>query len=314
MVTSSAILGLGAHRPATVVTNDDLTRTLDTNDAWIRDRTGITERRVASADETVVEMAVSAGGKALAASGLAPDSIDLVIVATCSLDQPLPGAAAAVATGLAIPAPGAFDINAACAGFCYGLSLARDAIASGSARAALVIGSERLSSWVDWDDRGTAILFGDGAGAAVVGPAPDGVEGIGPVVWGSDGSGSELIAMHDGAIEMQGQAVFRWASSQMVPIARKVCAAAGLALEDVDAFVPHQANGRIVSSMARSLGLSPRTVVADDVTQSGNTSSASIPLALARLQEEGSLAPGSTALLLGFGSGLTYAGQVIRMP
>ena len=314
MVTSAAILGIGAHRPSRVLTNDEISQRVETTDSWIRERTGIIERRIASAEETVVEMAVSAGGKALADAGMAPDGIDLVIVATCSLDQPLPGAAAAVATGLGIASPGAFDLNAACAGFCYGLALARDAVAAGTARAVLVIGSERLSTWVDWDDRGTCILFGDGAGAAVVGPSPNGVGGIGPVVWGSDGTGAEFIAMHDGAVSMQGQAVFRWASSQMVAVARRVCDAASVKLEDLDAFVPHQANGRIVSSMARSLGLSASTIVASDLAYSGNTSSASIPLALARLREDGQLGPGSTALLLGFGSGLTYAGQVIRIP
>lgn len=311
---SSAILGIGAHRPAQVRSNDEISLRVETSDAWIRERTGIMERRIAAAEETVVEMGISAGGKALADAGISPDLVDLVIVATCTLDQPLPGAAAAVATGLGIPSPGAFDINAACAGFCYGLALARDAVVAGTARTVLVVGSERLSNWVDWDDRGTCILFGDGAGAAVVGPSPDGIEGIGPVVWGSDGTGSEFIAMHDGAITMEGQSVFRWASSQMTPIARRVCDAAGVDLADLDAFVPHQANGRIVAAMARSLGLADKTAIADDLAHSGNTSSASIPLALARLREDGKLAPGSTALLLGFGSGLTYAGQVIRVP
>jgi 3-oxoacyl-[acyl-carrier-protein] synthase-3 len=261
-------------------------------------------------------MAEAAGAKALAASGLPVGDVDLVIVATCTPETQIPNVAASVAHRLGITAPGAFDLNAACAGFCYALSVAADAIRSGSARHALVIGAEKLSSWIDWTDRSTCIIFADGAGAAVLGPARQGEpSGIGPVVWGSAGDQAERIIVpeRNGYLRQDGQAVFRWTTTTLAPIAAQACERAGVKPEDISAFVPHQANLRIIEAIAKKLGI-PRERVADDIVHAGNTSSGSIPLALSRMAEQGRLEPGTPALLLGFGAGLSYAAQVITLP
>jgi 3-oxoacyl-[acyl-carrier-protein] synthase III len=311
------ILAFGGYQPARVVTNDELAATLDTNDEWIRSRVGIASRRIAGPDESLADMATAAGGKALAASGLSPADIDLVIVATCTPEAPIPNTAATVATRLGIAAPGAFDLNAACAGFCYALSAASDAVRAGSARNVLVIGAEKLSQWVDWTDRSTAIIFADGAGAAVVGPVtdPDEGPGIGPVVWGSDGGMADKIAIkdRDSFIVQEGQAVFRWATTALHPVAKQACERAGVDPAELAAFVPHQANLRIVEAIARKIG-APQALVADDIVTAGNTSSASIPLALSKMIERGEVGSGAAVLLLGFGAGICYAGQVITVP
>jgi 3-oxoacyl-[acyl-carrier-protein] synthase III len=311
-VAQPRLLGLGQHRPPRLVTNDDLTATLDTDDRWIRDRTGIAARRIAADDAGVVSMATDASAKALADAGVDPTDVDLVVVATCTMPTAIPGAAAQVATGVGATRAGAFDVNAACAGFCYGLSVAADAVRSGTARHVVVVGAEKLSDWVDWSDRRSAILFGDGAGAAVVGPAADGqASGLGPVVWGSDGARANLIDVPvGGKLRLDGPAVFRWATTSLADVARAACTAAGIEPSDLAAFVPHQANMRIVEVVARRLGAT-QAVVADDITDTGNTSAASVPLALGRLREEGRVAKGDRALLLAFGAGLTWAGQVV---
>jgi 3-oxoacyl-[acyl-carrier-protein] synthase-3 len=315
-VPGARILGLGEHQPANVVTNAELAARMDTTDEWIRSRVGIASRRIAGPDESIADMAVAAGGKAVAASGLAPEDIDLVIVATCTMPTPIPSAAAQVATRLGIPAPGAYDLNAACAGFAYGLSTAASAVTAGAARNVLLIGAEKLSDWVDQDDRSTAIIFADGAGAAVVGPAatPEDV-GIGPVVWGSAGDGADLIMIpaRDKHLGQEGQAVFRWATTAMAPVAKEACRRAGIEPADLAAFIPHQANLRIIEAIARKLG-APDALIADDIVEAGNTSSASIPLALARMAARGEVRSGDPVLLLGFGAGLTYAGQVVLCP
>jgi len=307
------ILGLGEHRPAAVVTNDDIAARVDTNDQWIRDRVGVVTRRIATPDESVVDMAAAAGGKAVAACGLQPADIDLVIVATCTMPSQIPNAAAQVAARLGIRAPGAFDVNAACAGFVYGVSTAASAVVSGTARHVLVIGAEKLSDWTDWDDRSTCIIFADGAGAAVVGPSD--TPAIGPVAWGSAGDLADTIEVKDrlSYLRQEGQAVFRWATTALVPVAREACELAGVDTADLAAFVPHQANLRIIEAIARKLGAG-QAVVARDIVESGNTSSASIPLALCRLVERGEVASGAPTLLLGFGAGLTYAGQDVLCP
>jgi 3-oxoacyl-[acyl-carrier-protein] synthase III len=311
------ILAFGGYQPARVVTNDELAATMDTSDEWIRSRVGIASRRIAGPDESLADMAAAAGGKALAASGLSPGDVDLVIVATCTPEAPIPNTAATVATRLGIAAPGAFDLNAACAGFCYALSAASDAVRAGSARNVLVIGAEKLSQWVDWTDRSTAIIFADGAGAAVVGPVtdPDEAPGIGPVVWGSDGGMADKIAIkdRDSYIVQEGQAVFRWATTALHPVAKRACERAGVDPTDLAAFVPHQANLRIVEAIARKIG-APQALVADDIVTAGNTSSASIPLALSKMIERGEVGSGAAVLLLGFGAGICYAGQVITVP
>ena len=315
-VAGARVMSFGGYQPANVVTNDELAARVDTTDEWIRSRVGIVSRRYAAPDETVADMAVVAGGKALAASGLSPADIDLVIVATCSTESPIPNAAAEVAYRLGIIAPGAYDLNAACAGFCYALSNASDAVRAGTARHVLVIGSEKMTAWIDPDDRSTCIIFADGAGAVVVGPVADGEPpGIGPVAWGSAGDMASkiTIADRDSFIYQEGQAVFRWATTAMAPIAAQACERAGIAVGDLSAFVPHQANLRIIEVITRKLGV-PRELMADDIVHSGNTSSASVPLALAAMAERGDLKPGSHALLLGFGAGLCYAAQVITVP
>jgi 3-oxoacyl-[acyl-carrier-protein] synthase III len=308
------LLSLGHHQPANVVTNDDIAaRGVDTSDQWVRDRVGVVSRRLAGPDESVVDMAVQAGGKALAASGLAATDIDLVVVATCTMPSQIPGAAAQVAARLGIGAPGAFDLNAACAGFVYGLAVASDAVRAGSARHVLVIGAEKMSDWVDPMDRANCIIFGAGASAAVVGPADE--PGIGPVAWGSVGESVDMIHVKDRntMLYQEGQAVFRWASTAMAPVGRRACELAGIEPTDLAAFVPHQANLRIIEAIARRLGVGDARI-ARDIVESGNTSSASVPLALARMAERGEVSSGDPVLVLGFGAGLTYAGQVIFCP
>ena len=309
------ITAIGEHRPAGSLTNDDLAaRGVDTTDEWIRTRTGITRRHVAAADETVISMGIDAAAKALAGAGLSGADIDLVVLATCTIRNPIPGGAARVASGIGAHGVGAFDLNAACGGFCYALSVANDAIRSGSARRVLVVGSEKLTDWLDWDDRGTCILFGDGAAAVVVEASDE--PGIGPVAWGSDGDAYASVGVPEGdwAIRMDGPAVFRWATTQLGPVARQACDLAGVGLDDLGAFVPHQANQRIVDAMVRALKLPSSIVVARDIATTGNTSAASVPLALSRLVTSGEVESGGLALLLAFGAGLTYAGQVIRIP
>ncbi|MXQ66512.1 beta-ketoacyl-ACP synthase III [Actinomadura rayongensis] len=313
LVPGSKVLGFGDYRPARIVTNDELAKIVDTDDAWIRSRVGIVERRIAAPDETIIDMGVHAGGKAIAASGLTPGDIDLVIVATCSAESPMPAHAASIAHRLGIAAPGAYDLNAACAGFCYALASADAAVRTGTARNVLVIGAEKMSQWLDWTDRSTCIIFADGAGAAVVGAATE--PGVGPVVWGSDGGQADKIVItgRAGSIRQEGQAVFRWATSAVAPVALAACERAGVRPEDLAALVPHQANLRIIEAIARRVG-AVNAVVADDIVHSGNTSGASIPIALSHMLERGDVPSGAPALLVGFGAGLAYAAQVIQIP
>src|SRR5712672_2801733 len=313
---SARVLAFGGYQPARIVTNDELAASVDTSDEWIRSRVGIVSRRYAGPDESVTDMAVVAAGKALAGSGLSAADIDLVIVATCSTEASIPNVSAGVAHRLGIVAPGAYDLNAACAGFCYAVANASDSIRAGTARHVLVIGSEKMTAWVDPTDRSTSIIFADGAGAVVVGPVADGEPaGIGPVAWGSAGDMAEKITIADrnSFLHQEGQAVFRWTTTTLHPIAAQACERAGVAVSDLSAFVPHQANLRIVEAIARRLGV-PRERVADDIVHAGNTSSASIPLALSRMAERGDVKSGSQALLLGFGAGMCYAAQVITVP
>ena len=308
------ILGLGHYRPNNVVTNNDLiARGIDTDDEWIKSRVGIAERRWADPDETVVDMAEQAASKAIANSGVTASEIDLVLVATCTMPEPIPAAAPEVAARLGIEAPGAYDISSGCSGFVYGLGAAAAAIRAGQARNVLVIASERFSGWLDMNDRSTCIILGDGAGAAVVGGSD--VEGIGPIAWGSDGAQHASIGIDADTrfFRQEGQAVFRWATGQMGAVALEACDRAGVAPSELGAFVPHQANLRIIDSLAKKLD-APGVRVGRDIVTSGNTSAASIPLALSRMAEAGELPSGEPVLLLGFGSGLAYAGLVITAP
>jgi 3-oxoacyl-[acyl-carrier-protein] synthase-3 len=303
------------------VTNADIAaRGVDTTDEWIRARVGIVERRFARSDESIVDMAVDAGSKALADAGMAPSDIDAVLVATCTMPSYIPNAAAQTADRIGIRAAPAFDINAACAGFCYGLGTASDMIRAGSARHVLVIGAEKLSDWVDPLDRSTCILFADGAGAAVIGPVESGEQpGIGPIAAGSAGDLVDTIVIADRTclLHQEGQEVYRWAITNIAPVALQALELAGLTPADVDVLVPHQANLRIVESIARRIrcaGGRKDMVVADDIIHSGNTSSASIPLALDHMRAEGRIRSGDIALLVGFGAGLCYASQAVVLP
>ena len=315
-VTGSRILAMGHYQPSRVLTNDDLAQMVETNDAWIRDRVGIAERRVADS-ETVADMATAAAGKALANSGLTAADIDLVVVATCSSVDRCPNVATRVAAKLGITAPAAYDLNTACSGFCYALASADHAIRAGAARNVIVIGAEKLSDFTDWTDRSTAVLFGDGAGAAIV-TATTGDEepGIGPVLWGSAPELNDVIQIEGWRpyIQQAGQSVFRWATFSLPKLAREVCERSGIDPADLGAFVPHQANLRIIEPLAKKLGIGEETVVGRDIVESGNTSAASIPLALSKMLERREVPSGAPMLLFGFGGGLTYAGQVVRCP
>lgn len=312
----SRLLGVGSALPDKVVSNDDLAAVLETSDAWIRTRVGIVRRRFADPDTSVADLAVAAGAKALADAGLAASDVDTVIVATCTMPAPIPNAAAQVAARLGIRAGAAFDLNAACAGFCYAIGTASDLVRAGSAGRVLVIGAEKLTDWVDPTDRSTAIIFADGAGAVVVGPSEEQL--IGPVSWGSAGDQVSSVGIWDRKHLVQdGLTVYRWATETVPPVAVHAVELAGLELSDVDVLVPHQANLRIVRSIAKQLqeaGARPDLVIADDIVEYGNTSSASIPLALDHMRAKGRIQRGDVMLLAGFGAGLSYAAEVVICP
>jgi 3-oxoacyl-[acyl-carrier-protein] synthase-3 len=312
-VPGSRITAVGHHQPEHILTNDDLARMVDTSDEWIRRRTGIATRRIART-ESVTDLASAAAGKALATAGIDPADLDLVLVATCTAIDRCPNIAAQVAGRLDIPAAAAFDVNNGCAGFCTALATADHAIRAGAARHALVIGAEKMSDITDWTDRSTCVLLGDGAGAAVLSVAE--TDHIGPVVWGSDpslGSAVRILGDWHPTFAQNGQTVFRWATTTLAPIARDACERAGVAPKDLGAIVTHQANLRIIEAVTRQLD-APDVLVADDVIESGNTSAASIPIALAKLVARGAIPSGAPVLLLGFGGGLSWAGQVVTCP
>ncbi len=323
---ASAILGIGGYRPRRVVDNAEIITMIDSSDEWIRTRSGIVERRWAGSDETIQMMSVSAARSALERSGIEPGQIDTVIVSTVTHLHQTPAVATTIATELGAQGAAAFDISAACAGFCYGTAMADSFIRSGASKYVLVIGVERLSDMTDRYDRSTAFIFADGAGAAVVGPSE--TARIGPVVWGSDGEQASLIrqtepwdqAIREGEpahwpkLRMEGNPVFKWASYTMAKTAAEALDAAGVRPEDLKVFAPHQANMRITDAMFRALKLPPEVVVARDIARQGNTSAASIPLAIEALMESGEAKSGDTCLIIGFGAGLVYAGQVIVLP
>ncbi|MFD7169381.1 ketoacyl-ACP synthase III [Streptomyces violascens] len=317
------IMGVGGYRPVRVVPNEVILETIDSSDEWIRSRSGIATRHWASPEETVAAMSIEASGKAIADAGISADQIGGVIVSTVSHFKQTPAVATEIADKLGTGKAAAFDISAGCAGFGYGLTLAKGMIVEGSAEYVLVIGVERLSDLTDLQDRATAFLFGDGAGAVVVGPADE--PAIGPTVWGSEGDKSETIKQtvpwteYDSsgkfpAITQEGQAVFRWAVFEMAKVAQQALDAAGISPDDLDVFIPHQANMRIIDSMVKTLKLPDHVTVARDVETTGNTSAASIPLAMERLLATGQAKSGDTALVIGFGAGLVYAATVVTLP
>ncbi|MEU2896875.1 ketoacyl-ACP synthase III [Streptomyces sp. NPDC088106] len=329
------ILGVGGYRPTRVVPNEVILETIDSSDEWIRSRSGIETRHWASPEETVAAMSVEASGKAIADAGIDASRIGAVVVSTVSHFSQTPAVATEIAYRLGTDKAAAFDISAGCAGFGYGLTLAKGMVVEGSAEYVLVIGVERLSDLTDLEDRATAFLFGDGAGAVVVGPSQE--PAIGPTVWGSEGDKSETIKQtvpwnefHVGdvsrlpldsagnvkfpAITQEGQAVFRWAVFEMAKVAQQALDAAGISPDDLDVFIPHQANVRIIDSMVKTLKLPEHVMVARDIRTTGNTSAASIPLAMERLLATGEAKSGDTALVIGFGAGLVYAATVVTLP
>ena len=321
----TALLGLGTYRPRREVPNAEIVDRIDSSDEWIQQRSGIKSRRFAEPDESVQMMSVAASRQAIERAGLDPAQIDGVIVATISHLLQLPAVATAVAHELGLQRPVAFDLSAACAGFSHAVAVASDMVRGGSAKHVLVIGVERLSDLTDPDDRGTAFIFADGAGAVVVGPSDE--PGISPVVWGSDGEQFDLIRQREDWRDvlasdeprmphmlMQGNAVFRWAAFEMAKIAQEALDRAGITVEELDVFVPHQANMRITDAMARALKLPDDVVIARDIAYQGNTSAASVPLAANALLESGEAKSGDTALFIAFGAGLAYAAQVVTLP
>jgi 3-oxoacyl-[acyl-carrier-protein] synthase-3 len=321
----AAILGIGSYRASRVIPNAEVVDAIDSSDEWIQQRSGIKSRRWATDEETITMMSVEASRKALEHADIDAAQIDAVIVATVSPLFQTPAAASMVAHELGTDRPAAFDISAACAGFCHGIALGSDMVRGGSAKHVLVIGVERLSDITDVYDRGTAFIFADGAGAAVVGPSDE--AGVGPVVWGSDGEQFDLIRQKEDwrdvlkmekpsmpHLVMQGNAVFRWAAFEMAKVAQLTLDRTGVSVDDLDVFVPHQANMRIIDAMARSMKLPEHVKVARDIAEQGNASAASIPLALDQMIADGEAKSGDLALLIAFGAGLAYAAQVVRVP
>ncbi|MEV4561157.1 beta-ketoacyl-ACP synthase III [Kitasatospora sp. NPDC049285] len=332
----SRIHGVGGYRPTRVIPNSEVLNWIDSSDEWIRTRSGIAERRWAGPEESVSEMSVQAAGKAIAMAGITPEQIGGVIVATVSHLKQTPAIATEIAQRLGCGTAPAFDISAACAGFGYGLSLADGMVRGGSAGYVLVIGVERLSDLTDVTDRSTAFIFGDGAGAAIVGPSD--TPGIGKVIWGSDGSQADVISQTQAwdtafakpdavngagdpeqgakwpALRMEGQTVFRWAVWDMAKVAQQALDAAGITADQLGAFIPHQANMRIIDAMVKALALPASLPVARDIAETGNTSAASIPLAMERMLERGEAKSGDLALIIGFGAGLVYAAAVVTLP
>ncbi|KQS08407.1 3-oxoacyl-ACP synthase [Curtobacterium sp. Leaf183] len=319
----SRILGFGAARGEKTVPNDDLIGPIDSSDEWIRQRTGIITRMRAGADVEAVDLAEAAAREAIAKSGITADQIGVVLVSTVTHTVATPSMAALLAERIGATPAAAYDISAACAGYAYGIAQADSFVKSGVADHVLVVGAEKLSDVVDPTDRSISFLLGDGAGAAIVGPSD--FAGIGPSIWGSDGSKWDAIGMTAtynewaaGAprptMRQAGQTVFRWAVWEMVKVAREALDAAGVRPDQLAAFVPHQANIRIIDEFAKQLGIPESVMIARDITTTGNTSAASIPLATHRLLEEHPALSGGLALQIGFGAGLVFGAQVVVLP
>jgi 3-oxoacyl-[acyl-carrier-protein] synthase-3 len=320
----SRIYSLGAARGEISVTNDDIAGPIDSSDEWIRQRTGIITRKRAGATTSLMDLTVRAAREAIDKARISPADIDAVILATISFPYQTPSGATLLAELVGATNAAAYDISAACAGYCYGIAQADSLVRSGTARYVLVVGAEKLSDFIDPTDRSISFLLGDGAGAAVVGPSDH--AGISKTVWGSDGGNwdkvgmtGSLIDFRDGKIPwptliQEGQSVFRWAVWEMVKVAKEALEESGLEPADLAALVTHQANVRIIDEFAKQLGLPESVVVAKDIVDTGNTSAASIPLAMHRLLAEGQVKSGGYALQIGFGAGLAYAAQVVELP
>jgi 3-oxoacyl-[acyl-carrier-protein] synthase-3 len=308
-VLNAGIIGVGRYVPEKVVKNTDLEKIMDTSDEWIRTRTGIEERRIAGDDMDTSDMAFEAAKNAIEHAGISPKEIDLILVATVTPDQPFPTVACMLQDRLGATNAAAMDISAACAGFMYGLATAQQFIVSGTYRYVLVVGVEKLSKITDWSDRNTAVLFGDGAGAAVVGPVSEG-RGILAFDLGADGSGGKYL-YQDRYIHMNGREVFKFAVRQMGESCIRVIEKAGLSKEDVDFLIPHQANIRIMESARQRLEL-PVEKMSKTVHKYGNTSAASIPISLVEELEAGKIKDDQVIVMVGFGGGLTWGAVLLR--
>ncbi len=314
-----SITGLGCHVPEKVLTNDELAKMVDTNDAWIRERTGIRERRIAADDEALTDIALPACRRALEMAGADPASIDLLIVATVTPDMAFPSAGALLADELGMPDAAAYDLSAGCTGFVYAIAQAHGMLASGLAKRALVVGGDVLSKILDWTDRSTVVLVGDGAGAVVMEAVEEGGflgfelgadGGGGESLW-LPGSGSRSFEEPEKFVKMNGREVFKFATRVMVSSAEAILAECGKTVDDIDVYVPHQANVRIIDHAVRKLGV-PQEKTVVNVDRYGNTSSGSIPLALADAADDGRLEPGKLVLLTGMGAGLTWGSALIE--
>ena len=320
MTTFSRIVGTGSYLPPRIVKNEEFSRRLDTSDAWIRERTGISERRIAAESQTSSDLALEAGRAALAAAQLKPADIDLVIVATSTPDYVFPSTACLLQAKLGIGACPAFDVQAVCSGFIYALATADSFIRSGMNRRALVVGAEVFSRIMDWDDRGTCVLFGDGAGAVVL--AAGGKPGVHASRLHADGKYADILSVPGNVcggrivgspyLQMQGKEVFKFAVKVLDEVARETVAAAGMKIEDVDWLIPHQANVRILEATAKKLGL-PRERLVVTVERHGNTSAASVPLALDEFVRAGKIRAGHRLLLSGVGGGFTWGASLVTM-
>ena len=314
-----SITGLGCHVPERVLTNDDLSKLVDTNDQWIVERTGIKERRIAADDEALTDICLPAARRALQMAGADPASIDLLIVATVTPDMAFPSSSALIADAIGMPQAAAYDLSAGCTGFVYAIAQAHGMLSAGLAKRALVVGGDVLSTILDWTDRSTLVLFGDGAGAVVMEPVERGgflgfelgADGGGGTNLWLPGSGSRKFAEPEKFVKMNGREVFKFATRVMVSSAEAILAECGRTVEEIDVYVPHQANVRIIDHAAKKLGI-PQEKTVVNVDKYGNTSSGSIPLALADAAADGRLKPGKLVLMTGMGAGLTWGSALIE--
>ena len=328
VMVNSRILSVGAYRPSRIVPNSEIVDAIESTDEWIRSRTGIESRHFAAVDESLVDMAVNASNTAIARAKISADQIDTIIFSTISYPFQAPSAASELAARIGAPTAATFDISAACAGFCYGVGIASDLIRNRTSKYVLVIGGEKLSDYLDLTDRATAFIFADGVGAVIIGPSED--VGIAPTIWGSDAQNRDAITLTPSYLEFkkgksvdevgwpniaqEGQRVYRWAVFEMAKVAAQAIAVSGVRPEELAAFIPHQANERIIDSLIKSMKLPESVLVARDIRTTGNTSAASIPLAMDALLADHPELHGKSALLVGFGAGLVFASQVVELP
>ena len=325
---NSAILSVGVYRATNLIPNSAIVEKIDSTDEWIQQRTGIESRRFADKEISVVDMGTAAAQQALDRAKVSAAAVDVIIMASISYPHQTPSGASGIAANIGANKAAAFDLSAACAGFAYGVGLAKDLIKGGTAKYVLVIGSEKLSDFTDPNDRATAFIFADGAGAVLIGPSDE--VGIGPTAWGSDSDQRDAITMSSWLdyknnsapansiawpnIVQEGQKVFRWAVFSVSKVGSEAIKLAGLTPSDLKAFIPHQANLRIIESMAKDMKLAPDILIADDIRTNGNTSAASIPLAMDALLNKHPELHGQLALIIGYGAGLAYAAQVVKLP